>query len=143
MSIAEVIRIDQNFPRYIEEEENNFITEAVTKGEVEGILRSMQKDKSTGPDGWVVEFFQHFFESIGDELTGVVEESRVKGSIYEPFNATFFALIPNTKDPSSFEDFRPISLGNRIYKIIAKVIAFRLKPILSRNISKENHVYGW
>lgn len=53
----------------------------VTKGEVEGILRSMQKDKISGLDGWTVEFFQHFFETTRDEITRVVEESRVKGSI--------------------------------------------------------------
>jgi len=46
-------------------------------------------------------------------------------------------LIPKSKDPSYFEEFRPISLCNCIYKIIAKFIAVRLKPILSRNISKE------
>lgn len=49
-----------------------------------------------------MEFFQHFFESIGNELTGDVEESRVKGSIYEPLNATFISLIPKKEDPSSF-----------------------------------------
>lgn len=108
----------------------------VTKEEVEGILRSMQKDKGLGTDGWTVEFFQHFFESLGNELTEVVEESRVKGLIYEPFNSTFIALVTKNEDPSSYEDFKPILLCNYIYKIISKVIAVRLKPILSRKISK-------
>jgi hypothetical protein len=40
-------------------------------------------------------------------------------------------------DPQSFDDFRPISLCNCIYKIIAKIIARRLKPLLSEAISKE------
>lgn len=84
-----------------------------------------------------MEFFQHFFKSIGDELTRVVKESRVKGMIYKNFNATFLALIPKMEEPSYFEDFRPISMCNCIYKIIAKVIVVRLKPILSRNMSKE------
>lgn len=54
-----------------------------------------------------------------------------------PFNATFIALIPKKEDPDSFEDFQPISLCNSIYKIIAKIIAVRLKPILSSGISSE------
>jgi len=57
--------------------------------------------------------------------------------IYEPFNTTFIALITKKENPSSFEDFRPISFCNCFYKIIAKVILVRLKPIFSRNISKE------
>jgi hypothetical protein len=51
------------------------------------------------------------------------------------FNSTFIALIPNTYNPTKFEIFRPISLCNCIYKIISKIIAHRLKGILSRKIS--------
>jgi len=40
-------------------------------------------------------------------------------------------------DPRSFDDFRPISLCNCIYKIIAKIITRRLKPLLLEAISKE------
>eukprot|EP00253_Pinus_taeda_P013597 PITA_13597 len=51
--------------------------------------------------------------------------------------STFIALIPKTDGPSSFDDFRPISLCNFLYKIIAKIIANRLMPILSEHISSE------
>jgi len=61
----------------------------------------------------------------------------MKGLIYAPFNSTFIALIPKREVPESFEDFRPISLCNSVYKIVAKTIAARLKPILSRCISSE------
>jgi hypothetical protein len=44
---------------------------------------------------------------------------------------------PKLDSPQSFEEFHPISLCNCIYKIVAKVIARRLKPILSYSISKE------
>jgi len=100
-------------------------------------MKLMAKDKSPGPDGWTVEFFLSFFDSIGSEITDVVEESRLKGEIYRPLNSTFIALIPKKDVLETFEDFRPISLCNCIYKIIAKVIAIRIVPILSRNISME------
>eukprot|EP00253_Pinus_taeda_P030676 PITA_30676 len=136
-TIAEVFRAVQRFPRFIEEDEAEDLTILVTKEEIEAAMKLMGKDKSPGPDGRTIELFLHFYEQIGAEITEVVEESRMKGVIYKPFNSTFIALIPKKDDPESFEDFKPISLCNCIYKIISKVIALRIAPILSRNISME------
>jgi len=55
----------------------------------------------------------------------------------EAFNSTFLALIPKVDNPQSFDDFRPIYLCNNIYKIFSKIIFLRIKPILSRMVSKE------
>lgn len=137
ITIAEVIQTAQCFHRYVDEEEADHLMDPVTKEEVESVIKSMAKEKSPGPNGWSVELFLHFFEQIGEEITEVVEESRMKGEIYSPFNATFISLIRKKEAPESFEDFRPISLCNSIYKIIAKVITLRIKPILSRHISPE------
>eukprot|EP00253_Pinus_taeda_P002811 PITA_02811 len=136
-TIAEVLQTAQSFPRFIEEDETEALSSPVTKEEVEAAMKLMGKDKSPGPDGWTIELFLHFFDQLGSEITEVIEESRQKGTVYRPFNSTFIALIPKKDDPESFEDFRPISLCNCIYKIIAKVIALRLAPILSQNISME------
>jgi hypothetical protein len=114
------------------------------KEEVEAAMKLMGKDKSPGPDGWTIELFLHFFDQIGDEITEVVEESRQKGEVYRPFNSTFIALIPKKDDPESFEDFRPISLCNCIYKIISKVIALRISsnPV-KKHINGTIWVPGW
>lgn len=45
-------------------------------------------------------------------------------------NATFLALIPKENRPTSFSRFRPISLCNSSYKILSKILASRLKPLL-------------
>jgi hypothetical protein len=67
----------------------------------------------------------------------MVEETRVRGEVISSINSTFLALIPKVNSPSSFSDFRPIALCNLCYKIIAKVIAKRIRPILSRALSEE------
>jgi len=50
-------------------------------------------------------------------------------------NHTFIALIPKKIGASSVHHYRPISLCNIIYKIISKLLANRLKPLLSNIIS--------
>ena len=42
-------------------------------------------------------------------------------------NASFIALIPKVKDPHHLNEYRPISLIGCVYKIVAKLLAHRLK----------------
>lgn len=67
----------------------------------------------------------------------MVKESRSRGFILKEFNCNLVALIPKKAKPEGFEEFRPISLCNTIYKIITKVVANRLKLILDKLISCE------
>jgi hypothetical protein len=50
-------------------------------------------------------------------------------------NHTFIALIQKHLGASSVHHYRPINLCNIIYKIIFKLLANRLKPLLSKIIS--------
>ena len=101
------------------------------------LLHSFKKDRSPSPDGWPVEFCLHFFDLLGEELLSAVDFTRVFGCILPSLNSTFLTLIPKKEKPSSFADFRPISLCNLLYKLISKVIAMRLKPFLDSHISIE------
>jgi hypothetical protein len=51
-------------------------------------------------------------------------------------NSTFLALIPKESNPSKFSHFCLISLCNSSYKILTKIIATRLTPLLTNLISE-------
>jgi len=136
-NIAEVIRVAQMFPRFVDEGGNRELMKAISEEELKEVLGSFQKDKSPGPDGWTIEFFLDLFEFLGSDLLAVIEDSRVSGRIPASFNSTFIALIPKSDNAESLNEYRPISLCNCIYKIISKVLARRMKRILSNNISAE------
>ena len=96
-----------------------------------------KNDKSPGPDGIPVEVYRSLFYILGEDLLRVVEDSRKYGKITTVFNTTFIALIPKVDNPNSFEEFRPISLCNYIYKVIGKIISIRIRKLLGHYISGE------
>ena len=67
----------------------------------------------------------------------MIEDTRTSGWIPQSLNSTFLALIPKTDNLETLDEFRPISLCNCSYKIISKVIARRVKTILSERILEE------
>ena len=100
-------------------------------------LKAFKKDRSPGPDGWPVEFYLHFFDLLSPFLLKSIDQTRISGFIPLSLNSTFLALIPKKDKPWTFVDFRPISLCNLLYKLIAKIIARRLKPFLDLGISQK------
>ena len=54
----------------------------------------------------------------------------VTGQFEKSLNATFIALIPKKATTVEVKDFRPINLVGGVYKILAKVLAIRLRMVL-------------
>jgi hypothetical protein len=130
-------RVIKDVPHIFTDEESDEVGKQVTLEEVEETISRMPKDKSHGLDGWTQELFHHFFDIMGNDLLGAIEESRISGKVIGSLNATFVALIPKDSKPASFNDFRPIALCNFVYKVILKIIANRLKGKLASGISSE------
>lgn len=56
-------------------------------------------------------------------------------------NKTSISFIPKVLHPERLDQYRPISLCNVVYKIISKVLANRLKPLLTEIIAPEQSVF--
>ena len=69
-----------------------------------------------------------------DMMVGI-EEYRINGRILDYFNSNFIAHIPKVDNVNKWEDYMSISLCNYINKLIAKVIARRVKNNISSSIS--------
>jgi hypothetical protein len=135
--IQEILEVVSKFQPVFSTEMNQVLEEEVTEVELLVALTSMKNGKSPGPDGITVEFFKHFYDLLKEDLLMTVRESQRAGKIHGALNSTFLCLIPKKQDVSSFEDFHPISCCNVIYKLISKIIARRLKPMLSEVIGEE------
>jgi hypothetical protein len=59
--------------------------------------------------------------------------------ILEAINTAFITLIPKTSDPSTMNDFRPISLVSLPLKFITKLMANRLQQIIIPTLQKNQY----
>lgn len=134
-------RNTRNVPKLITEEHNELLLSPIQTQEVDTAMAQLKEGKAPGPDGFTTTFFHKFWELIKLDVWEVVEESRVNHWLLPSLNTTFIALIPKEEDSIKLDKFRPIALCNVIYKVISKVIANRLKPLLPMLISPEQSGY--
>eukprot|EP00253_Pinus_taeda_P029501 PITA_29501 len=71
----------------------------------------------------------------------LLEDSKRNRTILEALNTSFISLIPKQDFALNPDKFRPITLCNAVYKIISKILASRLKPLLPSLISGEQSSY--
>ena len=86
-------------------------------------------------------FFHHCWRVVESDVLAVFEEFFQHCKFEKSLNATFLVLIPKKNDASNIRDFRPISLVGSLYKILAKVLANRLKVVLDQLISESQNSF--
>uniref|UniRef100_A0A803PH86 Reverse transcriptase domain-containing protein n=1 Tax=Cannabis sativa TaxID=3483 RepID=A0A803PH86_CANSA len=102
--------------------------------EIKNTLFVMSSSKAPGPDGMSVLFFKHYWDSVGGDFCEAVLDFFHTGRMHKGVNATNIVLIPKVQNPKRPNHFRPISLCNVVYKVISKIIANRIKPLLPKLI---------
>jgi hypothetical protein len=112
-----------------------------THDEINTTLFQMAPLKSPGTKGYGVSFYQHHWESIGGKVCEAILDFLNGGPFCPSINETFIALIPKMTNTATVADFRPISLCNVLYKIVAKVLANRLKLYFPSIISQHQSAF--
>ncbi|KAG8389002.1 hypothetical protein BUALT_Bualt02G0184100 [Buddleja alternifolia] len=95
----------------------------------------MAANKTPGPDGMSPLFYKTYWDIVGIDVVKAVTHFFETGHLLKAMNHTFITLIPKSDKANKVEQFRPISLCNVSYKIISKIIAQRIKPLLDSLIS--------
>jgi hypothetical protein len=97
--------------------------------------------KSPGPDRFSARFFQSSWATIRSEVCKTVLNFLNYGFFDNSLNETHIVLILKMNSSVSVTDFWPISLCNVLYKIIAKVLANRMKTILPNIVSQNQSAF--
>ena len=106
-----------------------------SKNEIQLALMEMNGDKALGPDGFTMAFWQSCWEFVKVEILEMFKEFHEQSSFLKSLNNTFLVMIPKKGGAVDLRDFSPISLLGGLYKLLAKVLANRLKRVLSKVVA--------
>lgn len=114
---------------------NDELIKEIDAAEVWQAVKQMHSSKAPGPDGFSPCFYQRFWNIVGSDVVAAVKCFLASEELLRLINYTNVTLIPKVKSPNYMSQLCPISLCNVLYKIGSKVLANRLKPLLSSVIS--------
>lgn len=81
-------------------------------------------------------FFRKAWHTVGDQFCQAIKEFFDSGSLLKQMNHSVMVLMTKSHHASSVENFRPISCCNVTYKVISKILAARIAPILGSLVDK-------
>ena len=115
-------------------EENEALIRPVTEEEIHTAVFQMNPHKAPGSDGFGASFYQEHWNVVKESVCTAVKDFFRSGKLLKAVNHTLITLIPKVENPETTAHFRPISLCNTVYKILAKILVNRMRPVLQRII---------
>ena len=100
------------------------------KKEIVDVISAMEPDKSPGSDGFSIHFYRFCWNVIKSYLFHMISAFHKKAKVGGCTNSTFLAIILKEVNPTTFDRFPPISICNASYKLLAKLLGNKLKPLL-------------
>lgn len=125
----------------ISEETNQNLIMIPSAIEIKKAVFAIHPGKAPGPDGFSACFFQSNWEAIGPTIVSEIQDFFVLGVMPTNLNETHIRLIPKVQGAKRVADYRPIALCNVYYKVISKLLAHRLQPILNSIVSENQSAF--
>ena len=134
----------ENFIRNVDipllsEEQKNNLEEDITESELAYALKQLNNGSSPGSDGLTTGFYKFFWVKIKDMIKRSFNTSYLKGEMSPSQKRAIITLIHKGKQlpRDNLNNWRPISLTNTDYKLLAKLLAIRLSSVILDLISED------
>jgi hypothetical protein len=135
-SFREIVKQSQS---HTTTEENEDLENPITENELLQAIRKGKPNKAPGCDGISQSFFNITWPIIKQDILDMINQQYTHGTTTAKQKQGIIVCIPKTTRPSQPSDFRPLTLLNSDIKILARVIANRLTPILTKILSPNQH----
>ena len=115
------------------------LEEPFSSEEIDGVIKNLPNNKSPGPDGFTNEFYKKCWPIIKTDFYNLCNHFFDSSLCLRSINSSHITLIPKVDNPSSISDYRPISLLNSFVKLITKLLANRLQPLITGIVHKNQY----
>ena len=127
--------------RSLNKDDRKLCEEDISKSELREVIKNLKRNKAPGLDGLTNEFYQAFWDLLEPHFIKMLQESFRIGILPGTVRKAIMTIIFKQGDKTILSNYRPISLTNCDYKIIAFVLAKRLQNAASKLISENQSGY--
>ena len=117
--------------RKVTQEMDAALDDPITIDELRNSISKGKSHKAPGHDGIGLGLYKTSWEEMKHDLLQTLNYVYIDGTILARQQQGLMVCIPKHVHPSKVDDYRSLTLMNTDYKIMIRVIAERLKPILS------------
>ncbi|CAI5994644.1 unnamed protein product [Closterium sp. NIES-65] len=110
-----------------------------TEAEVKQAFKALADGKSPGKDGLPKELFERHWDVLGKEFLRMAQSFSVSATIPASIKEAITILLHKKGEKDNLDNYRPITLLNFTYKVLARVVANRMKMHLHKVISAEQY----
>lgn len=134
-NIEDLLPHDSNCPK-LDDNQKDSCEGLITRKECLNALKTMPNNRTPGCDGFSSEWYKFFFTDIEQTVIDSFNYAFHHGKLSADQRRGVINLIPKKdKNPIYLKNWRPISLLNTDYKLLAKCIALRVKRVLPNVIN--------
>ena len=108
----------------------DLLEQPISLEEVHIAVRKGGKNKAPGSDGIGLEFYKVNWATIKDDTRAMMNQMFMERKVSTQQKHGVIVCLPKSSDPTTPADFQPITLLNMDYKILARIIAYRLCPMM-------------
>ena len=110
-------------------DDREFLAAPITQAELDAELKRSPKNKSPGSDGLPAEFYLQTWDVIGPTVLDVLNTALQRGRLPDSLLTGIMVLLPKVSKPSTVKDFRPLTMLNADYKLLARVLTARMTAV--------------
>jgi hypothetical protein len=122
-------------------DDNIALTAPFSLEEIHLVVKESDGSKSLGPNDFNFAFLKRCWDILKGEIRIMFDQFHGIGSLPKCLLSYFVTLIPKVNSPFGLGDFRPISLFECLYKLIAKVLAVRLGKVMNLLIASNQSAF--